>query len=429
MYDKPRTPLDEIPASTDVLIVGGGPVGSLLACLLARRGIPTVLVERQTGLQRDFRGETIASPSVSAMRRLGFGPALDAHGYLSTESVLTRFEGRPAFRLDYGRLGRGTLPIDIPQPGLINIFNTAASGLPGFSYLAGWSFNDLVTDDADTVTGAVLKSPLGRRTIRARIVIGADGRFSRVRKAAQLPAEIEPMERDFLSFLLPRPPEWGNRAELVVSGGRHLVVLPTFPDKLRVGINLPKRGFSDLKQEGFEAFQNSIGELDPRLAPLVTDHLRSWDDCGYLDIFTAEMDRWSRDGLLLIGDAAHTSTPILGQGVNLGMKDAVEVVAPLARALTATPGGLPLPARHFDEFVAARRRHKNRVTRFQRVQERQLALTSPRDLALRRARFRVLDTVPYLKYALIGRSINTPFEIDPLDERLASRPTSVPTAV
>ncbi|GAA1955240.1 FAD-dependent monooxygenase [Kitasatospora viridis] len=413
-----------VPATTDVLIVGGGPAGALLGCLLARRGIEVLVVEKQQGLERDFRGETLAAPSAVTLRRLGFGPALTEHGYLETTAVSMRMEGRQVFRVDYSRFPVGVLPIDIPQPALIGMFNEAAAGLPGHTYAAGTAFTGLLQQDG-AVHGAVLKLPDGSRAeVRTRLLVGADGRFSKVRKAAGLAADVRPMQRDFLSFKLPRPADWGTEAELVVLRDKHLVVLPTFPDYLRVGHNLPKRGLGDLRKEGFEAFRDGIAAIDPRLAPLLAEHLLSWDDTSFLEIFTAEVPTWSRDGLVLLGDASHTVTPILGQGVNLAIQDAVCLAPVIARALGGT--GTVVPGSAFDEFAAGRRRHKAFVTRFQRMQEAALAQHTPLRTALRRLRFRTLNSLP-AKYRIFDKVINAPHPIDPVDLR-TTEPAPAPAA-
>lgn len=403
-----------IPTETDVLIIGGGPAGALLGCLLARRGINVLVAEKQTHLDRDFRGETLAAPSVVTLRKLGFGPALEEHGYLETAAVTMQMEGRRVFGVDYGRFDIGTLPIDIPQPALIGIFIDSAQHLPGFTYAYSTGCTGLLKEDG-AIRGAVLKQKDGSRVeVRAKLVVGADGRFSKVRKEAGLAAKVQPMERDFLSFKLPRPAGWGNKAELVVDHDKHLVVLPTFPDFLRIGHNLPKRGLGELRKEGFEAFRDGIAAIDPRLRPLLEEHLTSWDDTGFLEIFTAEVEEWARDGLILIGDASHTCTPILGQGVNLAIQDTVCVVPVIARALeNVAPGGV-VPAGEFAQFVSSRRKHKNRVTRFQRMQEAALAQRSPLKVLIRRLRFKTLDRLP-VKYVVFGKVINAPHPIDPVD--------------
>lgn len=402
------------PVSTDVLIVGGGPAGALLGYLLARRGIDVVVAEKQTTLEREFRGETIAAPSVLTLRRLGFGPALDAHGFLPTEGVTMWMEGRRVMRVDYRRFAVGTVPIDLPQPAMIGMFVDAGTRYAGFSYRYGTSFTDLVEQDG-VVRGAWLRAKDGPPVrVQARLVVGADGRFSKVRRVAGLPAQVQPMARDFLSFKLPRPPDWPARAELVVHRDRHLVVLPTFPDFLRVGHNLPKRGLGALRASGFDRFKAGIMALDPRLAPVVDAHLRGWDDTSFLEIFTAEVPQWARDGLVLIGDASHTCTPILGQGVNVAIQDAVCLAPVVAAALSAGTGPV-VSAAQLAGFVERRRRHKAYVTRFQRVQEAALAQHAALPVLLRRARYRLLNALPPLKYRLFDSVLNAPHTIDPAD--------------
>ncbi|MFN8075600.1 MAG: FAD-dependent monooxygenase [Kineosporiaceae bacterium] len=425
--DAPTTPA--VPAETDVLIVGGGPAGSLLAALLSRRGIRVVLAEKHRSIEREFRGETVAAPSVTSLRALGFGAAMDAHGFLETLGVTMRMEGRDVMHVDYGRLGDGTLPIDIPQPALIGAFMQEAGRFDTFTSLPGTAFSDLVTDADGTVRGAVLKLPDGgRATVRARVVVGADGRFSKVRHVAGLEATITPMGRDFQWFKLRRPQGWGNTAELVVDGDHHLVVLPTFPDTLRIGHNLPKGGLGTLRKAGFAAFRSEVLAIDPRLESLFDESVTSFADTSFLEIFTAEVPRWSRDGLLLIGDASHTCTPILGQGVNLAFQDVVQLTPVLAAALASGNGREPIPASAFDRFVATRRKHKDFVTKFQRMQETNLGKSSARDVRIRRLRFGLLHRLP-IKYRLFSKVIAVQHPIDPVDLELAQRAAAATWAV
>lgn len=414
---------------TGVLVVGGGPGGALVGYMLARRGWRVTIVERQADLAREFRGETVAAPSVLTLRALGFGPALDASGYLTTEGVTMIMEGRRVMHVDYRRFGIDAVPIDIPQPAMIGIFIEAGRRYEGFDYRFSTTCTELVEENG-VIRGAVVRrkgeAPV---TVRARLVIGADGRFSKVRRMAGLHADVQPMPRDFLSFRVPRPDDWGYQAELIVDHDRHLVVLPTFPDTLRIGHNLPKRGLGDLRSSGFDAFKEGIMALYPRLAPVVRDHLHSWDDTAFLEIFTAEVPQWTRDGLVLIGDASHTCTPILGQGVNLAIQDAV-CLAPVVSACLER-GDTVIREESLAGFVAQRQRHKTFVTRFQRIQEAALATRSPVGVWLRRARYRLLDSLP-LKYRIFERVLSAPHDIDPVDladadRRPASHGVTTPT--
>jgi 2-polyprenyl-6-methoxyphenol hydroxylase-like FAD-dependent oxidoreductase len=390
---------------TDVLVVGSGPAGALMANLLVRRGVNVLLAEKTSDFERNFRGETIAARSVLTLRELGFGPRLAEHGFVELEGISFWEKGKSIMSMDYRKFPIDALPIDIPQPAMIGAFNDESVGYPNFKLLMGYQFTGLI-EDGEAVKGATLESPHGEKIgVRARLVIAADGRFSAVRKASGLKAKITPMERDFVWFKLPRPKDWARESQLVVKKDRHLVILPTFPDLLRIGYNLPKRGFGDARKLGIGAFRDSICDLDPRLTDLVQDHIKTWNDTSFLEIFTAEVDQWARDGLLLIGDASHTATPILGQGVNLALQDTIYFAPVIAQALKNSIG--PLSANALEPTAQLRRDHKGMVTRFQRLQEANLAQHSALGTMMRRTKLRLLNLNPG-KYWMLDKVLNAP---------------------
>ena len=393
---------------TDVLVVGAGPGGGLLAHLLARAEVNVVLAEKQSTLERSFRGETIAARSVLTLRELGFEKALKDHGFVEMTGIGQWEKGHRVMHIDYRRFPIEAMPIDIPQPALIKAFLDRSAEYPNFTYLAPATLSELVEEEGE-VRGGVLRTEGRRVEVRARLVVGADGRFSKTRRLSGLPVDITPMERDFLWFKLPRPDDWGHDGNLVALRDKHLVILPAFPDLLRVGYNLPKRGLSEARAQGLDAFKAGIVEVAPQLGGLVEEHITSWKDTSFLEIFTAEMPTWSRDGLLLIGDASHTCTPILGQGVNLAIQDAVYFAPVITRALESGKGALAGSA--FDDTVAGRSAHKAMVTRFQRFQEGALAKSSTAGTVMRRTRLRAINRLPF-KYRLLDRVLNAPHDMD-----------------
>lgn len=416
-----------LPSQTAVLIIGGGPAGTLLGCLLARRGISVLVVEKQSRAERTFRGESIMGPAVDVLRRLGFAPALRAHGYFETLGLTIAMEGRRVLDLDYQRFATAALPIDIPQTSLIEIFDRAGAQEPGYRRVTGTAMTELIEQDGKVV-GAVLREPDGTRVpVRARLVVGADGRYSKVRKEAGIGAVVAPMNRDVIWFKVARPEGWPHLLEVTAEAGRHLVTVPGFGRHIRVATSLPKGGYVEARAAGFDAFSAMVRRFDPRLGPLMEADVRSWDDTSFLDVFTAEVAQWARDGLVLIGDASHTVTPILGAGVTLAIHDAVGLTPIVAAELARTPRG-PLPAAALEPFVAARRAHKRKVTRFQLMQEQALSVSAPLALAPRRARYHALNHLPG-RYLMMANIMTTPRPIDPVDVRaLAGRRSTLPAA-
>ena len=85
---------------------------------------------------------------------------------------------------------------------------------------------------------------------------------------------------------------------------------------------IPKGGFEQLRGRGLEAFRAAIAALNPEFADRLQE-IASWDDLKLLTVTVDRLKRWSRPGLLCIGDAAHAMSPVGGVGINLAVQDAV----------------------------------------------------------------------------------------------------------
>ena len=85
---------------------------------------------------------------------------------------------------------------------------------------------------------------------------------------------------------------------------------------------IPKGGLAELRREGLETFRAAVAALDPKLEDRV-QAIASWDDVKLLTVTVDRLQRWYRQGLLCIGDAAHAMSPIGGVGINLAIQDAV----------------------------------------------------------------------------------------------------------
>jgi len=129
------------------------------------------------------------------------------------------------------------------------------------------------------------------------------------------------------------------------------------------GYVIPKGRLDEIRSRGLDAFRADVA----RLLPVAQDHvaeIRNWDDVKLLTVKVDRLQRWSRPGLLCIGDAAHAMSPVGGVGINLAIQDAVAAANLLAAPLRE--GRLTVD--HLEQ-VASRRLWPTRAT-----QELQLAI-------------------------------------------------------
>lgn len=184
----------------------------------------------------------------------------------------------------------------------------------------------------------VATGPGGRRTVHAACVVGADGRYSRTRRLAGIEADrVEAFAFDVLWFKVPLPTDRPRPREVRVfrSGGSPVLVYPSYPDTLQIGWTLPHQGYRRLAEQGIAHVREEICRAVPEHADLVRERITSLTDLTLLDVFAGRARQSVRDGLVLIGDSAHTHSPLGAQGINLALQDAALLHPVLTAALRA----------------------------------------------------------------------------------------------
>jgi 2-polyprenyl-6-methoxyphenol hydroxylase-like FAD-dependent oxidoreductase len=144
-----------------------------------------------------------------------------------------------------------------------------------------------------------------------------------------------------------------------IDAGRVLVMLDR-GDYWQCAFVIDKGGYDAIRQKGLPAFREDLAQLAPEMRERVAE-LRDWSDIKLLTVSVDRLRRWSRPGLLCIGDAAHAMSPIGGVGINLAIQDAVAAANILAPGLLAETLG----PRHLRR-VQRRREFPTRAT--QRLQ-------------------------------------------------------------
>jgi 2-polyprenyl-6-methoxyphenol hydroxylase-like FAD-dependent oxidoreductase len=344
--------------SADVVIAGGGPAGLMCGYLLARAGIDVIVLEKHADFLRDFRGDTVHPSTLTIFDELGLLDALLARPHQKVQYAEGEIGDRRVRIADFTHLPvKCPFIAFMPQWEFLDFLADHAKGFPTFRLLMQTEATDLITANG-RVTGVTVRSPDGTHDITARqLVIAADGRDSRLRSRAGLEVQNLGAPMDVLWFTLPsRPGERPAVLGRVVAG--QIMVMLYRGDYWQCALIIRKGTVDQVKREGLPAFRARVAALAKRDEA----EIESLDDVRVLTVRVDRLVRWSKPGLLVIGDAAHAMSPIGGVGINYAIGDAVEAANVLSEKLR---DGLPIEE---GDLAQVQERREGAVRKMQRIQ-------------------------------------------------------------
>lgn len=315
----------------DCCIVGGGPAGVMAGLLFARAGCETLVLEKHADFLRDFRGDTVHPSTLEVMNELGLLEAFLQRPHQQLTKLAGVFSGERIEITDFSRIDAACKFIAfMPQWHFLDFLTGAAKTLPTFSIAMEAEVTDLI-ESGGRVAGVRAQTPDGPLEVAARLVIGADGRGSTVRERAGF--EVEPIGApiDVLWFRVPREAGKGDEP-LFNAGPGHILITIDRGDYYQCAFVIPKGEAEAVKARGLDAFRAAAAATAPQIAPHV-GALTDLDDVKLLTVAIDRLARWSRPGLLMIGDSAHAMSPVGGVGINLAIQDAVAAANLLAGPL------------------------------------------------------------------------------------------------
>jgi 2-polyprenyl-6-methoxyphenol hydroxylase-like FAD-dependent oxidoreductase len=293
----------------------------MLGFLLARAGVPVIVLEKHADFVRDFRGDTIHPSTLEVMHELG---------------LLEDFLKRPHQELPQiaGQIGDETIVLGdfshlptqckflafMPQWDFLNFLLEHAERYPAFRLITNAEVTGLI-ESGNQVLGVKARTAEGPLEIRADLVVGADGRSSVVRDASGLEVEHLGAPIDVLWFRLPRKPDDQSQALGRFTNGKIMVMINR-DSYWQCGYIIRKGALEVIKLRGLEKFRADILNLAPFLGERVNE-IHSFEDLKLLTVLVDRLRKWYRPGLLCIGDAAHAMSPVGGIGINLAIQDAV----------------------------------------------------------------------------------------------------------
>jgi 2-polyprenyl-6-methoxyphenol hydroxylase-like FAD-dependent oxidoreductase len=312
-------------------VAGGGPAGMMIGFLLARAGVPVVVLEKHADFLRDFRGDTIHPSTLQLMHELGLLKDFLKRPHQEATQITGRVGGVEIPIADFSHLPTKCRFIALmPQWDFLNFLAEHSRAYATFDLRTRADVTELI-EEGGRVVGVRVTTLDGPLEVRAELVVGADGRHSTVRARAGLEVVDIGAPIDVLWFRLSRRPE-DRRNPLGNFDRGKIFVMIDRGDYWQCAYVIPKGGIDVIRRLGLPAFREAVVEIAPFLRDRVGE-VSSWEDVKLLTVAVDHLRRWYRPGLLCIGDAAHAMSPIGGVGINLAIQDAVAAANLLAAPL------------------------------------------------------------------------------------------------
>jgi 2-polyprenyl-6-methoxyphenol hydroxylase-like FAD-dependent oxidoreductase len=337
---------------TEVLVVGAGPTGLMLAIQLARRGVRTLIIDRHSGPAQQTRAIGVQARTLEIYAKLGLAEQALELGERATGANMWA-AGRLMARIPVGDIGRNLSPFPfVLMLGQDDNERIMGAKLDGLGTSVQWNTELVRLEQAADQVSATLRRPDGTlRQITALWVAGCDGSHSSVREQCAIEFAGAPYEHVFFV------------ADTVASG-----------DMVKDDLNVY------LWKQGFDLFFPLHGNDRWRIIGILPENLRDRSDLTLNDVLphireaagaslTVSACHWfstyrihhrcavrfRERRCFLLGDAAHVHSPVGAQGMNTGLQDAYNLGWKLAMVVQGEAGAELLDSYEAERLPVARR--------------------------------------------------------------------------
>lgn len=295
----------------------------VLGLLLSRAGLKTLVLESHPDFEREYRGEVLMPRFTQLMRRIGLFEYLETFPHLKLTGLEGFYRNRPFVRIGIDKIApEAPFAIWMPQPVLLDALHRKAKENPSFDLWFSARAKEIIRENG-AVKGLTAQRGAEEIEISAKVTVGADGRFSALRKAGGFELEHKSHKFDLLWFTTRQPEGYDHQVRFYFSDGRNYLILPKYPDSLQIGVILRVGEFPEFHKKGVEALRSVLMETKQ---PVIEKFAREVKDFQPFSVLQATIERareWAKDGIVLVGDAAHTCSPAGAIGVSVAVETAI----------------------------------------------------------------------------------------------------------
>jgi 2-polyprenyl-6-methoxyphenol hydroxylase-like FAD-dependent oxidoreductase len=304
----------------DVVIVGAGPAGMMLAYQLAGSGVKVRVLERHPDFKREFRGELMQRSVIDQLEKAGLLRLLLERGLVLADIERRMFVGLKRRVQTPGPVEVGAI---ISQPGFLGLLHELCSAYPGYALDFGANVIDTIQAGGRVVA---VKTRRGQteQQVDGGLFIVCNGRNSALRRSCGLETELFPSTADalWLRFDFSDAPAVLPRSLDVHMFGKGVVTVlsPSTANRLHIAYSAPG-DLAKLRKDLPALRAALLPTLDGEIRRLVDGKLDESTESQMLKIIVDRVMSWHAPGILFLGDAAHTMSPSGGQGLNVAIRD------------------------------------------------------------------------------------------------------------